>query len=148
MKYIILFLSPFFFSSSQGQQIEWVDWNTGYEKATKEHKIILVDAYTNWCGWCKKMDADTYTNPDVVKKINEQFVAIKFNPEIPVSNYRIGDQVFDNRQLYGMLCQGKSTGFPTTYYITPHKNSLFIDAGYKGPADFLKVLDSVIDAAR
>jgi uncharacterized protein YyaL (SSP411 family) len=133
---------------AQNDKLVWQDWNTGYEKAIKENKIILVDAYTEWCGWCKKMDHDTYTHPEVIKKLNQYFVTIKFNPEIPFTGYKIADQTFDNQQLYGMLCQGKSTGFPTTYYITPAKNTLSIDVGYKGPDDFIKVLDAAIENAR
>jgi uncharacterized protein YyaL (SSP411 family) len=133
---------------AQSDKVVWLDWNTGYEKAQKEGKIVLVDAYTTWCGWCKKMDADTYANPQVAKYINEHFVPIKFNPEVANTTYKVGDQVVDNQQLYSMLCQGKSTGFPTTYFITISKNSLNIDVGYKGPADFLKVLNEVVAQSR
>ena len=75
-------------------------------------------------------------------------MAIKFNPEIANANYKIGDQTFDNKQLYSMLSQGNSTGFPTTYYITPAKNALSIDVGYKGPEYFMKVLDAAIENAK
>jgi uncharacterized protein YyaL (SSP411 family) len=137
-----------FTCAAQTDKLVWYDWNTGYEKAIKENKIVLVDAYTEWCGWCKKMDRDTYTNPDVIKKLNQHFITIKFNPEVAYAAYKIGDQTFDNRQLYSMLSQGNSTGFPTTYYITPAKNSLSIDVGYKGPADFMKVLDAAVENAK
>ncbi len=133
---------------AQNEKLVWEDWNSGYEKAYKQNKIILIDAYTEWCGWCKKMDRDTYTNPEVIKKLNQHFVVIKFNPEIPFDGYKVGDQTVNNQQLYNMLCQGKPTGFPTTYYITPAKNTLSIDVGYKGPEDFLKVLDATIANAQ
>jgi thioredoxin-related protein len=146
-----LFIIALFCSSAtfaQSDKLVWENWNEGYEKAIKSNKILLVDAYTEWCGWCKRMDRDTYTNPEVIKKLNEHFVIVKFNPEIENINYKVGDQTLTNKQLYGLLCQGKSTGFPTTYYITPAKNSLVIDAGYKGPDDFIKVLDTAIENAK
>lgn len=133
---------------AQNDKLVWETWNAGYEKALKTNKILLVDAYTEWCGWCKKMDRDTYTNPDVIKKLNQYFVIVKFNPEIENSAYKVGDQTLNNVQLYSLLCQGKSTGYPTTYYITPGKNSLVIDPGYKGPEAFLKVLDTAIENAK
>lgn len=132
---------------AQSDKVVWLDWNTGYEKATKEGKIVLVDAYTTWCGWCKKMDADTYDNAEVAKYINQYFVPVKFNPEVANTNYKIGDQTVDNNQLYSLLCQGKSTGFPTTYFITIKKNTLNITVGYKGPTDFMKVLNDVVAEA-
>jgi uncharacterized protein YyaL (SSP411 family) len=133
---------------AQSDKLVWENWNEGYAKAMKTNKILLVDTYTEWCGWCKKMDRDTYSNPEVIKKLNQYFVVVKFNPEIPGSNYKVGDQTLTNTQLYSMLCQGKSTGFPTTYYITPAKNSLVIDPGYKGPEEFLKILDKAIANAK
>lgn len=140
----IVLASSAFITKAQTEKLVWNDWNSGYEKAQKENKIVLIDAYTDWCGWCKRMDKDTYANAEVIKVINQFFVPIKFNPEIPANDYKVGSQVVSNQQLYSMLAQGKSTGFPTTYYINPSKNTLMIDVGYKGPEDFLKILQSMI----
>lgn len=129
------------------KELKWYHWNEGYEKALKEDKIVLVDAYTDWCGWCKRMDKDTYSDSAVIAKINKYFIPIKFNPEIPDSSYRIGDQTYTNGQLYSMLTRGESTGFPTTYYIYPKKMGIFIDPGYHAPKDFLNILDMAIAEA-
>lgn len=130
------------------EKLVWLDWNTGYEKALKTGKIVLVDAYTDWCGWCKKMDRDTYANPAVIKKINAGFIPIKFNPEIEGMTYHIGEEKFSGAQLYGLFTQGQSTGFPTTYFIFPAKKRILLDAGYKGPDAFLQVLDTVIGESK
>ena len=123
----------------------WQEWNEGYEKAVKENKIILVDAYTDWCGWCKKMDRDTYAKPEIIEFIGKHFVPIKFNPEIKDRKYKIDGQEYSGEQLYNILTQGNSTGFPTTYYLYPAKKKLFFDSGYKGPADFMQVLKSAVE---
>ena len=132
----------------QDDKLLWLDWNEGYAKAVKTGKIVLVDAYTDWCGWCKKMDRDTYTNTDIIKKINQHFVPVKFNPELKDKIYKIGEDTLTPPQLYGMLTQGKSTGFPTTYYIYPAKMKVFIDPGYKGPDDFNKILDLAVEEGK
>ncbi|MES2689852.1 MAG: DUF255 domain-containing protein [Bacteroidota bacterium] len=126
------------------KELKWYSWNEGYEKAVKEGKIVLVDAYTDWCGWCKRMDRDTYSDSAVIKKINDNFVPIKFNPEIADASYKVGDQTYNPEQLYRMLTRGESTGFPTTYYIYPKKMGIFIDPGYKDAKAFLTVLDMAI----
>jgi len=128
----------------QSGELVWLDWNEGYEKAVKSGKILLVDAYTDWCGWCKKMDRDTYSKPEIIQKINASFIPVKFNPEITDRSYKIGTESFSGSQLYGFLTQGNSTGFPTTYYIFPAKKRIMLDAGYKGPEDFAKVLDQIV----
>lgn len=47
----------------------------------KDKKKIVVDIYTDWCGWCKRMDASTFQDPKVIKAINKNFYAVKFNAE-------------------------------------------------------------------
>jgi thioredoxin-related protein len=42
---------------------------------------IIVDVYTSWCGWCKTMDADTYSNDSVADYINQHYYALKFDAE-------------------------------------------------------------------
>ena len=50
-------------------------------KMQQQPKKVIVDMYTGWCGWCKKMDAETYTNPSVVKYINNNYYALKLDAE-------------------------------------------------------------------
>jgi thiol:disulfide interchange protein len=60
-------------------------WNTelskGLEQAKKEQKYVLADVYTDWCGWCKRLDADTFSDPGFVAFANQQFVCVKANAE-------------------------------------------------------------------
>ena len=126
------------------QELKWLDWNTGYLLAKKENKIILVDAYTDWCGWCKKMDKDTYTNQEIIKTLNKDFVVIKFNPEIADITYDLEGKKLTGAELLMQLSQGKSTGFPTTYFIQPNKRQIRLAAGYLDPTDFKKVLEQAL----
>ncbi len=50
-------------------------------KAKSEDKILIVDVYTDWCGWCKKMDKEAYSNQDVKDLIAGSFVFVKLNAE-------------------------------------------------------------------
>jgi uncharacterized protein YyaL (SSP411 family) len=146
MKKIILGLTVLFFFGSftpAEKELKWLDWNTGYPLAKKSNKIILVDAYTDWCGWCKKMDKDTYTDKDIINMLDSHFVVIKFNPELTDIVYDLDGNKLTGRELYGQLCQGKPTGFPTTYFIQPNKKQIQIAAGYLGPIDFKKTLIQV-----
>lgn len=66
-------------------KLTWMDFAEGYAKAKSENKILLVDAYTDWCSWCKVMDRETYTNAQVIAVLNNEFVCVKFNPEVEKS---------------------------------------------------------------
>src|SRR6266496_3066191 len=56
-------------------------FNDALKDAKENNKRVIVDIYTDWCGWCKKMDADSYNNKDIKKIIEENFVFIKLDAE-------------------------------------------------------------------
>ena len=62
-------------------EIKWYTWEEAYELNQTAPKKVFIDLYTDWCGWCKKMDKETFTDPAVVKFINENFYAVKFDAE-------------------------------------------------------------------
>ncbi len=64
-----------------GETIKWMTFEEALAQNKKKPKKIFVDLYTDWCGWCKKMDAETFTDPEVVKYINKKYYAVKFNAE-------------------------------------------------------------------
>ncbi|SEW26089.1 Protein of unknown function, DUF255 [Chitinophaga sp. YR573] len=53
------------------------NWQQVLAKAKAENKTIFVDAYATWCGPCKMMDKEVYTNPKVAEYVNANFIAIK-----------------------------------------------------------------------
>lgn len=140
----LIFLSSF---SIKNEALKWYDWNEGYPLAIKKKKIILIDAYTDWCGWCKKMDRDTYTHEKVIKKLNEHFILVKFNPELSDRKYLVDTVTYSAAEFYQQINRGEQNGFPTTYFINPAKKSLMMQPGYLGPETFIEVLDKVIEEA-
>jgi len=77
---IFTFFMGFGFSS-QAQEIEWLSFEEAVEKSKKEPRKLLIDIYTDWCGWCKKMDRDAYANEVIAEYINENYYAVKFDAE-------------------------------------------------------------------
>jgi len=91
-------------------------WQTDINRAMKmardSNKMVLVDVYTDWCGWCKRLDRDTYTNAEVVKFVNAQFVPLKLDAEDGGPGQAFAEQY----QISGFPCiimldaQGKQKG--------------------------------------
>jgi len=54
-------------------KIKWLDFEEAVALNSKKPKKIFIDMYTDWCGWCKKMDAATFINPVIVDYMNEHY---------------------------------------------------------------------------
>lgn len=130
-------------------ELNWHTWNTGYPKVRSEKKIGLIDVYTDWCGWCKRMDKDTYAKKEIIEKINKDFVPIKFNPEAQ-GVYYLDSTAYSGPQLYAMISEENASGFPSTYFLIPQGNKIFKVgiAGYHGAESFSQVLDQVLSIAQ
>ena len=63
------------------RKIQWRTWKEVSELQKTNPKKIFVDIYTDWCGWCKKMDEATFQLDHIAKYVNENFYAIKFDAE-------------------------------------------------------------------
>lgn len=63
------------------ETIKWMGFNEAIEACKKEPKMIFIDVFTDWCGWCKRMDATTFKNPVIAKYMNDKFYAVKFDAE-------------------------------------------------------------------
>jgi len=64
------------------EKINWMTWEEAIEANKTEPKQIFIDVYTEWCGWCKKMDAGTFTEPNIIAYMNKYFYAIKLDAEM------------------------------------------------------------------
>jgi len=62
-------------------KIKWMDFEEAVALNNKKPKKMFIDMYTDWCGWCKKMDAATFINPVIVEYMNDNYYAVKFNAE-------------------------------------------------------------------
>lgn len=81
MKYLVLFTTLLFVGSMTAQKINWLTMNQAVAAQANVPKKIFVDMYTNWCGPCKLLDRNTFSNMDVITYINKNFYAVKFNAE-------------------------------------------------------------------
>lgn len=81
MKHFLALICLLMVSVMGAQEIKWMTMNEALEAQKKEPKKIFIDMYTKWCGPCKLLDRNTFSNKDVANFINKNFYAVKFNAE-------------------------------------------------------------------
>jgi thioredoxin-related protein len=69
-------------SSEKSSKIKWLTFQEAVASNKKKPKKIYIDVFTDWCGWCKKMDATSFENEVVAKYMNEKYYAVKLNAEM------------------------------------------------------------------
>jgi len=123
-----------------GGGVKWHSFDEGLVKAKKENKFVLVDFYTDWCGWCKKMDSDTYANSEVIKYLDSHFILVKLNPE------KDGDVTFQG-QKYPAAQFARSagvSGYPATGFFETTGDFIGIQPGYIPAEKFINLLKYVV----
>ncbi|EWG07583.1 MAG: hypothetical protein ASUL_03714 [Candidatus Aramenus sulfurataquae] len=115
-----------FLRESTNHPIDWFLWGEeAFEKAKRENKPVLVDVGAAWCHWCHVMD-ESYEDPEVVKIVNENFMAIKVDrDEMPDLDRTLQNLVYS--------ITGES-GWPLTVFMTPDKK-VFFGGTYFPPED-------------
>jgi thioredoxin-related protein len=63
------------------EKIEWLTWEQAAAKMEKEPRLLMIDCYTDWCGWCKRMDATTMEDPRIISLIGQKYYAVKMDGE-------------------------------------------------------------------
>ncbi len=79
--FVLFVLFGFFNQTSFSQEVKWMSFEEAIEAQKTEKKKIFVDLYTDWCGWCKRMDKTTMTDPFIINYLNSEFYPVKFNAE-------------------------------------------------------------------
>ena len=129
--------------------IKWMTWKEMQEAQKKEHRKVFVDVYTGWCGWCKRMDASTFKDPVIVKFVNDNFYAIKFDAETRENiNFRGKDYKYiaQGMQGYNELAAeilNNQMSYPTSVYFDENLDEIFPVPGYQETKVFETVLNYV-----
>lgn len=147
ISFIVLICGLLSFDALEHASIQWVSVNDGFVKSEQTQKIAFVDTYTSWCAFCKKMDSTTFADKEVISRIEEHFIPIKFNPEATGTYYFEGDTL-SGKALLKRLNRGRDKGYPSYFFYFPEKKKTIHASGYMGKASFMKAIDQVLSVQR
>jgi len=121
--------------ASPQSQLTWqTSLAAGSAQAKLEHKYVLADVYTDWCGWCKRLDRDVFTNTKVVKYLEKDFVCVKVNAEDPKEGQAVAEA-------------NKVNGYPCALVFSSEGKLIGRVEGYEAPGDYISTLKEITSGA-
>lgn len=163
MKKYITFLLLFAVSLAFGQEasikkepatisegpVKWMSFEEAVEKSKTEKRKIFIDVFTDWCGWCKVMDKNTFSEAQVARILNEEFYPVKFDAE------QREDVVFNGttfkfvpsgnkgyHQLAAALLNNQLS-YPTVVFLDEEFRMIQPLAGYQKADEFHKIIQFI-----
>ena len=146
---LLVLISGQILSQSKGKQIKinWVTLEEADSLRRIEPRKIMIDVYTDWCGWCKRMDATTFSAQKLVEYVNANYYAVKLDAEQeePIT---VGGKTYkyipNGRRGYNEiakeLLQGKMS-YPTIVFLDENMNMIQPMAGYRDAETMQPILE-------
>ncbi len=151
MKYILIAITSFVLSSAtiaQNKSIDWSDIDTLNTVMNNDgnQKHFFIDVYTDWCGWCKRMDATTFSDPEIVELMHQYFIPVKFDAEQKESILFSGKEfkfVENGRRGYNELAAAlmqNKMSYPTVVLLNESAQMIQPLPGYRSAEDLKPIL--------
>jgi thioredoxin-related protein len=134
-----LFLISIIFSFTKvNETVNWISIEKAQEIAKKENKTIFIDFSAEWCGWCKVMDKNTFSDAEVAKYMNENYCSVRLDYDSK-EKFEFFGKKYTARELGSKY---KVPGLPTILLVAHDNKKSKTLVGYKKPEPFLAKLQS------
>ncbi|MBX2962353.1 MAG: DUF255 domain-containing protein [Cyclobacteriaceae bacterium] len=149
--FIVFFCFVFMSFSEQAKEgsVKWLTFEEAVEKSKTEKRKIFIDVYTDWCGWCKVMDKNTFSEAKIAKILNEQFYPVKFNAEQREDVVFAGNTfkfIESGRNGYHQLAASllnNQLSYPTVVFLDEEFGMIQPVPGYQKPEEFHKMVQFI-----
>ncbi|EON79352.1 hypothetical protein ADIS_0154 [Lunatimonas lonarensis] len=124
------------------EKINWYTFEEVIQLAEQNPKMILVDVYTDWCGWCKKMDKETFTDKQVIAYVNENFYAVKLNAENKKNKFTFRGKEYSEEDMARAM---RVRSYPNFVIMDAAMENITQLPGYREARPFVSALSSLLD---
>lgn len=130
--------------SATPKEVKWLDVAAADNVSNKEGKKYFIDMYTEWCGWCKVMDNKTFSQPEVIKFMSENFHSVKFDAEQQaavtfdgkVFNWTPGGR--NGINMFAVELLGQNLSYPSYVILDENKKPINVLVGFMEAPQFLE----------
>lgn len=128
------------------EKINWISIEELEAAQAEEPRKVFIDLYTDWCGWCKRMDKTTFDNPGLAAYINKHYYAVKLNAETQDTIHFLGNDfvyVANGRKGYNQLAAALANGklsYPTIVYMDENLQVIQPVPGYMDAQSFEQII--------
>ena len=133
----VLMIMIFLLSGSACFAGNWTGFDDGFRDGAKRNVPVIVDFSAEWCGWCKKMEKEVFSRPDVATRLASETVTVRIDVDSPsLLTYK------GARMTAGQLAtQLRVSGLPTLLVFSPKGDRLAELVGFVDAKTFLRFLD-------
>lgn len=130
---------------SQTEQVlsapmSWPTFDEAVATASNTGKLMLIDIYAPWCGWCRKMQEEVYTDAALVAYVQDNFAYGRLNIDDPETLHSFQGYTLSSQELgYSLGAEGT----PTTVFLQSDGTYIVKCVGYWAKDDFRKALHYV-----
>lgn len=149
-KTIFLLMLIALLGCSAQAQVEWQSVeNASQVDVNTNKKLFFIDFSTSWCGWCKKMDRETFSDPVVSAILNKYYVPVHFDAEGKAEftwngqKYAGAKASVNGRPAthpFTVAVLGQKLGYPSFALFSKDRKLIQILQGYQSAYDFQMVL--------
>lgn len=150
----VLICAYSFSQQTAAKNVKWYTLKEALELNKTQPKKIIIDIYTDWCGWCKKMDAETFEHPVISNYLNAHFYPVKFNAEGKDSvefaghNFKNPGQGSRSTHQFAVALfqsQKLDAGYPSIAYITENLQLVGVMPGFLNPTQMEPILNFIAE---
>ena len=124
---VIVFMITTPTGHTASNSVKWYSFDEGMALGQSQEKRIFMHFWAEWCGYCRRMEKKTFSNPAVIAKLNENFISIKVN--------------YDNEKR--LVSTFKVAGLPDNWFFSKDRKDIRHQPGYIPPDKFLVMLKKI-----
>ncbi|HKK77798.1 MAG TPA: DUF255 domain-containing protein [Saprospiraceae bacterium] len=144
--FLLFMVSGLFTTVLAQDTIQWMGLEEAMEAAEQRPKKIMVEVYTDWCVWCKKMEENTFQDEYIAEYINENFYPVRFDAHQKEA-VKFDGQVYrfttsgntGHHELAARLLKGRLS-YPAIVFMDERTDIIQTISGYKSPVQFMQMI--------